>query len=756
MMPCAWLVLACCLGLTWSLTYACGFLLGVPLPLPAGRILFAFYGALAYGWALPVMFGFLTGGADRWSIPAGWIWHGCVALGLGTVAAGEGSGLMLMPFAWWVCPVFWLVSAGMACAAWRTPRAWPVRLLAACAAGGMSIALAVVWWTRALAANGLLDAVAQETALTHGVAAAALGMAVLRLRPAAGIPVIVMMVWLAVVTAVSPLVGGLGGLKGFPVPWLLVDAGAVWAWLYALPVTGLAACLWRHEPGGCLLLKSGGVVLALLAWWGALSFLWPDVAQWSLFAWYGPELWLLTGGSMLLALSERNGAEVSALRRVWLAGVGGVLLTGMAAIVASLDVLGFPSEKWPEVVSGWVGMTACLHTAAWALCLAGMWSWLRRSGNDCLLVERDGGCYISLRMAWPAAAMAAVAFACLLLHAPEQTPMEVKRPAQDAEGARIYAAEGCALCHTQVVRRSMSGRDWQTAVDRGTDPDFAYRVSEPEDVDAEFGREGAPQLGVAAVGPDLSNAVEYAAGRLEYEDAVTRSVRRAAQPREWLALHLYNPREPQFGMPWSVCPAMQGLFEKRRVHGSAPSDRALPVRTEPGWEVVPSERGERLLAYLSSLRREAPSLKREATSFAGSRSHVDPAYAANPPAVDMERLQRARAAAVMERGRSVYLGKCAICHGSDGRGDQVNYPPLAGSEWLKDKPAAEIVGIITKGLTGPITVAGKEWNSTMLPPGVTDAGDLADLMTFLRRHFGGMEQETFTAEQIEALLKELK
>ncbi len=34
----------------------------------------------------------------------------------------------------------------------------------------------------------------------------------------------------------------------------------------------------------------------------------------------------------------------------------------------------------------------------------------------------------------------------------------------------------------------------------------------------------------------------------------------------------------------------------------------------------------------------------------------------------MERLKKARAAAVMEKGRGVYLSKCAICHGNDGMG----------------------------------------------------------------------------------------
>lgn len=236
-------------------------------------------------------------------------------------------------------------------------------------------------------------------------------------------------------------------------------------------------------------------------------------------------------------------------------------------------------------------------------------------------------------------------------------------------------------------------------------------------MDAEFNGEGAPQAGVAAVGPDLSNAAEYAAGRLEYEDAVSGGTRRAAQVREWLALHLYNPREPQFKKPWTVCPSMPGMFEERPVEGNAPSLDALPVRMEQGRELVPSGRGERLLNYLASLRRVEPSRKRDRIHSFPGLSHIHPDYAAHPPTVDMERLKRARAAAVMEKGRGVYLSKCAICHGNDGMGDKVTYPPLAGSEWLKEKPDAEIVKIILQGLTGPITVNGKEWNSTMLPPG---------------------------------------
>lgn len=53
--------------------------------------------------------------------------------------------------------------------------------------------------------------------------------------------------------------------------------------------------------------------------------------------------------------------------------------------------------------------------------------------------------------------------------------------------------------------------------------------------------------------------------------------------------------------------------------------------------------------YLESLRRVEPSLKRDQIHSFPALSHIHPDYAAHPPAVDMERLKKARAAAVMER-----------------------------------------------------------------------------------------------------------
>ena len=216
-LPLFWLAGAFVLGFLWSLTYASGLVAEEPLPWPAGRLMFAFYGMLVYGWALPILFSFAAGSRSRWMKPAEWLWHTCVALGLATIAAGNGSGVLLMPFDWWVCPVFAFLAAGAACVAWFRPFPWPVRLLFSSSAGCVAAALWALGYTQALSMNGLLDVSALGGSLSCGLMFAALGAAALRLDMAQGRAAGILSVWMALVLAAAPVIGGMGGLQGFPV-----------------------------------------------------------------------------------------------------------------------------------------------------------------------------------------------------------------------------------------------------------------------------------------------------------------------------------------------------------------------------------------------------------------------------------------------------------------------------------------------------------------------------------------------------------
>ncbi len=167
-----------------------------------------------------------------------------------------------------------------------------------------------------------------------------------------------------------------------------------------------------------------------------------------------------------------------------------------------------------------------------------------------------------------------------------------KRTGRIADGALVYAENGCYLCHTQVVRPTYAGNDLYR-------PDWGGLKADPDRGDTrretnafDFYGEEFAQIGVMRMGPDLSNLgrrveTEYAPG---------------GDAEAWLYGHLYNPRNnPQL---WkSTCPPHPFLFVKREIKGS-PSADALKVKTCENHELIPGSDARALVSYLMSLKKD--------------------------------------------------------------------------------------------------------------------------------------------------------
>ena len=88
-----------------------------------------------------------------------------------------------------------------------------------------------------------------------------------------------------------------------------------------------------------------------------------------------------------------------------------------------------------------------------------------------------------------------------------------------------------------------------------------------------------------------------------------------------------------------------------------------------------------------------------------------------------------------EKGQSIY-SRCAACHQANGLGNKnLNYPPLAGSEWVLNESPNWVIAIVLKGLMGPIEVKGETYNNVMAAQGggLSDE-DLANVITYIRRN----------------------
>lgn len=85
-------------------------------------------------------------------------------------------------------------------------------------------------------------------------------------------------------------------------------------------------------------------------------------------------------------------------------------------------------------------------------------------------------------------------------------------------------------------------------------------------------------------------------------------------------------------------------------------------------------------------------------------------------------------------GKRVYTN-CMSCHQADGRGVQGNYPPLAGSEWVRGDDAT-LARILLHGLQGEVTVSGLRFNQVMPAWGRFKDEQIAAVLTFIRASWG--------------------
>ena len=176
-----------------------------------------------------------------------------------------------------------------------------------------------------------------------------------------------------------------------------------------------------------------------------------------------------------------------------------------------------------------------------------------------------------------------------------------KRDGRITEGSRIYGQEGCATCHSQLIRPTYAGNDVHRdesaglRIGKGITEDSRRETNQMD-----FAQERAAQIGQGRVGPDLANFGR----RLEHYLELNKSTR---TPEEWVLMHFYNPKDtPNYQnneRPYnSACPPKSGFFDEVAVHGAGYG--TLPVDAGEGKGVKPTDRARILASYLLSLKKD--------------------------------------------------------------------------------------------------------------------------------------------------------
>lgn len=167
------------------------------------------------------------------------------------------------------------------------------------------------------------------------------------------------------------------------------------------------------------------------------------------------------------------------------------------------------------------------------------------------------------------------------------------RPGLAQQGLQVYRSMGCAECHTQQVRP-------EGDVERG----WGRRRTVAQDYLAD-----RPLLvGSLRMGPDLANLGVREAGHFAVPWKYASETNHLEETEAWLYRHLYQPRAHA---PGSIMPSYAFLFERRVIRPGQNAD-PMALRVEQGqrgpWpeQVVPGPKARALVAYLMSLRADAP------------------------------------------------------------------------------------------------------------------------------------------------------
>lgn len=103
-------------------------------------------------------------------------------------------------------------------------------------------------------------------------------------------------------------------------------------------------------------------------------------------------------------------------------------------------------------------------------------------------------------------------------------------------------------------------------------------------------------------------------------------------------------------------------------------------------------------------------------------------------------------ASSIERGSEIYTDFCISCHLPNGEGIPKAFPPLAGSDYLKNNRELSIKAI-KYGQQGNLTVNGVTYNNVMAPMGLSD-DEVADVMNYITNTWDNKNDKMITPEEV--------
>jgi nitrite reductase (NO-forming)/hydroxylamine reductase len=124
-----------------------------------------------------------------------------------------------------------------------------------------------------------------------------------------------------------------------------------------------------------------------------------------------------------------------------------------------------------------------------------------------------------------------------------------------------------------------------------------------------------------------------------------------------------------------------------------------------------------------------------------AQSSPDPAVAVHAAEAASRTLEER-----MASGEKLFAAHCSACHQANGQGLAGAFPPLAESSYLTEHGTAGAISVVLNGLSGPITVNGKDYNAVMPNLSYLSDSDVADTLTFVMNSWDNPGGEVSSGE----------
>ncbi len=118
--------------------------------------------------------------------------------------------------------------------------------------------------------------------------------------------------------------------------------------------------------------------------------------------------------------------------------------------------------------------------------------------------------------------------------------------------------------------------------------------------------------------------------------------------------------------------------------------------------------------------------------------------------------QTASLKASIEKGKTVYVQRCMVCHQQDGGGVPHLNPPLDGASTVKGKDKSRLITILLKGMSDRVEIDGEYYSNNMASNADLTDQQIADVLNYIRNNWSNKVPTPVTPAEVKSVRAKTK